>query len=85
MKALQITLLSLTFSLSSFSCLISFPSPHPSLPISHVFFVSQNISQDGTEGREACRCAYVNLFWFSTLPLDLEPCKGLFITLRLQG
>jgi hypothetical protein len=44
MKALQITLLSLSFSLSSFSCLISFPSPHPSLPISHVFFVSQKMS-----------------------------------------
>ncbi len=85
MKALQITLLSLSFSLSSFSRLISFPSPHPSLPISHVFFVSQKYLSRWNGGREACRCAYVNLFWFSTLPLDLEPCKGHFITLHLQG
>ncbi len=61
MKALQITLLSLSFSLS-FSRLISFPSPHPSLPISHVFFVSQKCLSRWNGGREACRCAYVNLF-----------------------
>jgi hypothetical protein len=50
MKALQITLLSLSFSLSSFSHLISFHLHIHPFPFLMSFLFLKNISQDGMEG-----------------------------------